>query len=73
VDRQTILAKPFWNDFHHALCITTIVKSDHEIIRITNEEGTAAVAGRFRRDQGRKTLGMVVWGLFDPGRDIIRA
>jgi hypothetical protein len=46
VDRQSITAKPFWNDFQNALGITTIAKSDHEIIRITDEEGTVSQAGR---------------------------
>src|SRR5262245_3028375 len=42
VDRQSITAKPFWNDFQNALSITTVAKSDHEIIRVTDEEGTVS-------------------------------
>ena len=45
MDRQAILAKPFWNDFQNALGITTIAKSDHEIIRVADEEGTVSQTG----------------------------
>jgi len=55
---------------------------DYRVVRTTREDkilvghrrGVAVrLVGRFRRDRGRKPLGAAAWGLFDPGRDIIRA
>ena len=45
MDRQAILAKPFWKDFQNALGIATVSKPDHDIIRIADEESTVAQAG----------------------------
>ena len=39
MDGQSILAKSFGDDFHHAEGVTMIAKPNHEVVRVADEEG----------------------------------
>jgi hypothetical protein len=41
MDCQTVLAESLRHDFHNALGVALVAEPNHEIIRKTDEEGTA--------------------------------